>query len=57
MSSYKKEAYVYCTECQEQHTVKEVTFINIEEDFQGRDLLTFQCPYTSREQKSNVVIK
>ena len=57
MSSYKKEAYVYCTECQEQHTVKEVTFINIEEDFYGRDLLTFQCPYTTTEQKSNIVIK
>lgn len=31
---------------------KDVTFLNIEEDFQGRDLLTFTCPVCSETHKS-----
>jgi len=29
-----------------------VEFVNIEEDFQGRDLLTFVCPVCGKEHKA-----
>ena len=45
---------VYCFECSDHHTTEEVKFLNIEEDFQGRDLMTFECLETHTEQKSNV---
>lgn len=45
---------VYCSECGELHTMEEVNFLNIEEDFQGRDLMSFVCNYTNTTQKSNV---
>jgi hypothetical protein len=50
----KRVMKVYCFECSDLHTTEEVKFLNIEEDFQGRDLMTFECPETNTEQKSNV---
>ena len=39
------ENYVKCSACGEDHPIdkKYVAFENIEEDFQGRDLVTFVC--------------
>lgn len=45
---------VICSECSEEHSVSEVEFINVEEDLQGRDCLTFVCPVTKTEVKSLV---
>jgi hypothetical protein len=45
---------VKCTECQSEHSVKEVEFVNIEEDFIGRDVMYFVCPKTMNETKSLV---
>ena len=35
---------VRCSECGEWHYADQVSVENIEEDFQGRDVVTFQCP-------------
>jgi len=35
---------VFCTECSEWMAEGDTKFEGIEEDFQGRDLLTFKCP-------------
>lgn len=46
--------YVVCSACECRHDVDEVEFVNIEEDFCGRDLMTFVCPETEEEAKSLV---
>jgi hypothetical protein len=46
--------YVNCLKCGEHHSTKEVEFLNIEEDIQGRDLMTFMCPVVEEETKSLV---
>lgn len=51
----EKEMHVRCSECGECHGPDEVEFVNIEEDFQGRDLLTFVCPITLKETKAYVL--
>jgi hypothetical protein len=51
----KRMMRVVCGECGDRHTVDEVKFLNIEEDFQGRDLMTFECLATSTVQKSYVL--
>ena len=38
--------YVYCKVCQCRHEVNEVEFVNIEEDIQGQDVMTFLCHST-----------
>lgn len=45
---------VQCPECKEPHNPKDVEFVNIEEDVQGRDLLTYICPITGKETKALV---
>lgn len=47
--------HVRCSECGECHEPDEVEFVNIEEDIQGRDLLTFICPVTNKETKGYVL--
>ena len=49
--------FVRCNKCQEDHKVKEVETLNIEEDMQGRDLLTFVCPKTQEITKAYVLQK
>jgi hypothetical protein len=44
MMYYERPIQVYCKECQEWYNEKDTTFVNIEEDIQGRDKLTFVCP-------------
>ena len=43
---------VFCKECSEWIAEGDTKFENIEEDFQGRDLLTYKCPYCKTSQKS-----
>ena len=50
------KTYVNCPACGEDHPFdkKYVEFENIEEDFQGRDVVTFVCIATGQLQKSLV---
>lgn len=43
---------VRCPECGETHDERKVQFENIEEDIQGRDVLTFVCPGCDKTVKS-----
>lgn len=45
---------VICHECSSEHYVSQVKFLNIEEDFQGRDVMHFECPVTKTPEKSLV---
>lgn len=45
---------VKCRECGEEHDTEKVRFLNIEEDFQGRDVMTFVCPKTGTSTSSLV---
>lgn len=47
-----KEIMVYCPECNERIPEDKVIFVDIEEDFQGADVLTFMCPQCTTKQKS-----
>ena len=35
---------IYCKKCKNYKDEDDVKFINIEEDIQGADVLTFECP-------------
>ena len=43
---------VFCFKCSEWIAESDTKFKGIEEDFQGRDLLTFVCPDCKTSQKS-----
>ena len=45
---------VYCSECHEQKNVEKVKTIDIEEDMQGVDVLTFECLDCHTVQKSRI---
>lgn len=46
--------FVLCKECDGMHYPKNVEFVNIEEDIQGRDIMTFVYPETQKTTKSPV---
>jgi hypothetical protein len=46
--------YVHCAECQNKHSVEDVEFFDVEEDYVGRDIMFFVCPETQNESKSLV---
>jgi endogenous inhibitor of DNA gyrase (YacG/DUF329 family) len=48
---------VTCPKCKEEFYSEKVLFINIEEDFYGRDLLEFECPKCEKNVKSLVISK
>ena len=48
---------VICSECGEEHLTTEVEFLNIEEDFHGRDVMYYTCPITNEPTKSLVYRK
>lgn len=48
---------VYCSTCGKMVDVKNTDYLNIEEDFYGRDLMTFKCHECGTEQESNVYSK
>ena len=45
-----KRIRVYCEDCKKEVDESEVEFVDICEDPQGRDLLTFICPCGSHQQ-------
>mgnify|MGYP003132491330 CR=1 FL=1 len=47
-----KPIKVSCNDCKRSTDESTVEFVNIEEDIQGRDVLTFVCPYCNTTQKS-----
>ena len=52
-----QEFIVVCRECGEHHFTEEVTFLNIEENIQGHDIMYFVCPVTNNKTKSSVYRK
>jgi len=50
--AFKKSITVKCSNCQRWVDENKVEFINVEEDFQGADILTFKCPKCNTEQRS-----
>lgn len=49
---YEKKIRVNCGKCHKWINEKDTEFVDIEEDFQGADVLTFICPICKTEQKS-----
>lgn len=49
---YKKTINVHCSNCPTWVDEDKVKFVDIEEDFQGADVLTFICPHCNTQQKS-----
>lgn len=47
--------YVNCSKCGNKHFQGEIETLNIEEDIQGYDVITFVCPETKEETKSYVL--
>ena len=47
--------WVHCTECKARKDALKVEFVNIEEDIQGRDLMTFKCEDCGTTQKAHPV--
>ena len=52
MKQYRKKIYVRCKTCDEWIDEDTTEFVNIEEDFQGRDILTFKCPKCKTKSES-----
>lgn len=52
MISYERKITVYCKKCLQWIKEEETDFVDIEEDIQGRDCLTFICPVCKTTQKS-----
>jgi uncharacterized protein (UPF0212 family) len=46
--------FVTCPKCKERFDAAKVKFLNIEEDFQGYDVMTFECPKCKTEEKAYV---
>jgi hypothetical protein len=48
--------FVFCDICHGRHHTKWIKILNVEEDFFGRDCVTFKCPddETDRTTKSSV---
>jgi phage FluMu protein Com len=49
---YRPPVTVHCKTCDKKIDEAKVEFINIEEDFQGRDWMTFKCPDCKKVGKS-----
>jgi len=50
---YKRTIFVRCSTCKEDFDEQKVEFLNIEEDIQGRDIMTFKCPKCQTKQRSH----
>ena len=48
---------VICPECSEEHLTTEVEFLNVEESWEGHDVMFFVCPVTDTDTKSKVYKK
>jgi len=47
-----RRIWVHCGECQERKDALKVEFVDIEEDIQGRDILTFKCHDCETQQRA-----
>ena len=47
---------VNCPKCGQYHYQGDVETINIEEDIQGFDILTYICPVTNEQTKSYILV-
>ena len=47
--------WVWCEECLEWKDADEVTFVSIEEDSLGQDLMTFECDRCTKTNVNNIV--
>ena len=47
--------FVNCSKCGEKHYQGEIETLNIEEDIQGFDIITYTCPVTGEETKAYVL--
>jgi hypothetical protein len=56
MAKFAK-GYVTCKCCKEEHEIKKVRTINIEEDMQGRDVVSFECPKCKALSNSLVYVR
>lgn len=52
MEKYERRIYVIAGCTKEKIDEETVGFIDIYEDFQGRDVLTFTCPLCGKQHKS-----
>jgi ssDNA-binding Zn-finger/Zn-ribbon topoisomerase 1 len=52
-----RKSMVKCPKCKGEFQSDKVEFLNIEEDIQGKDVMTFTCPKCETEEKSNVFLK
>lgn len=48
--------FVICPECNQEHKQGQIETLNIEEDLQGRDTLTYRCPVTKQTTKATVLL-
>ena len=55
MNNQNNRMKVNCSKCGETHYPGEVESLNIEEDIQGFDVLTYICPLTNLETKAYVL--
>ncbi len=49
-----RNIFVICPACDSEHFVEEVEPLNIEEDIQGQDVMTYRCIQTNTIQKGLV---
>jgi Zn finger protein HypA/HybF involved in hydrogenase expression len=48
----KRPIYVRCSKCKQDFDESKVKFLNIEENMQGQDVMTFKCPVCGSKEKS-----
>ena len=56
MSSQMYNPKVWCKGCKAFHPMDSVECLNIEEDYCGRDKVTFNCPQDSQKYSGLVVV-
>ena len=49
-----RDLTVTCPECDNRYVSDQVPFVNIESDFEERDVLTFTCPECKKDVQSHV---
>ena len=43
-NGFEYSCFVFCPECFMEHDTREVEFLGISEDIQGRDVMQYTCP-------------
>jgi len=50
-------AHVTCPKCKEESPVESVEYLDIEENMQGKDVLTFVCPHCNEQVKALIWVR